>query len=108
MDLAVGDLGDGVKAGFWCRRPRRARRRLGNGRLHAGRFGRDEIGVGNSKLRRILELAGAGHDDLETVVGYVGCQSGGRRPRKCTCVGNAVGEAVDWNDVLGWAAQKNN
>lgn len=100
LDLAVGDL-DHLAVGF-----------LGHEGGVRGRAGGwfggcvGGFGVYDAELGGILELAGAGYDDLEAVVRGVGFERGRGRPGECPRVGDVVAQAVNWDDIFRRAAEK--
>ena len=62
--------------------------------------------VGDAELGRVLVLSGAGHDDLNAVVGRICLERRGRGPDELASVGQILGQAPDGKDIGGGTAEK--
>ncbi len=68
----------------------------------------DDI-VGDTELVRVLKLtAPVGDDDTEAVVCNIGCEVGGRCPDEFARVGRIARQALNGEDVFGWASKEFN
>ncbi len=97
VDSAVGGVRIGLFSGGRCAVGLRDGSRC---RCRCRRLGRGGVRVGDAELGRVLELAGAGHDDLQSIARHVRLERGGGRPGEGAGVGNIVAQAIDGDHVF--------
>ena len=71
----------------------------GGGGGGAGRGNDGAVGLGDAELGGVLVLAGNVVDQLETVVGDISLEGGGRSPLEGAGVGDALSKSLDGDDV---------